>query len=88
MFSVSGEKQWDREAQAAFKGVQLIKNRTDTQTQRKTPLPASAHTGTRPRTNRTAHRLTSAITTYCLQVELGWTGSDYTQQKEPPLQTC
>lgn len=42
VFSVTAKKRWDREAQAAFKDVQLIKNRTDTQTQQ-THLPACAY---------------------------------------------
>lgn len=43
VFSVTAKKRWDREAQAAFKDVQLIKNRTDTQTQQ-THLPVCAYT--------------------------------------------
>lgn len=61
MFSVGGEKQWDRGARAAFKGVQLIKNRTGTQTRRKTPLPASAHTGPRARAQIAPHTVWSHI---------------------------
>lgn len=82
IFSVAAKKRWDREAQAAFKGVQLIKNRTDRQTTNThTSMPFHMdimHKHTRPQ---------RAATTYCSQVELEWTGSDYTQQKEPPLQT-
>ena len=52
---------WDEEAQEAFKNVQLIKNRTHTHNY------AQTHTDTQH---------TPTITTYCLQVELEWTGSD------------
>lgn len=52
--SVTAKKRWDGEAQASFKVVQLIKNRTDTQTQQ-THIPVCAYAVICTNTQHTAH---------------------------------